>query len=284
MDSKKERIIQESVKLFSEKGFHATSIQEIASRSDVSKGAFYLHFVSKDDLLVDIFKYYTDMLMGKIGEIKQTADDPSKQFAQQIEVFLQIFNEHREYILIQIRNQVHLGDKMDQLIFNLHKESFEWMREQLFLIYGEQITPYIVDIAIQLEGMMSSYMQWSVLHDITFVPSRLADYIVNQIDCLVRQVITGAEKPIFCLEDLSRFYVEETQGASQIIEEMKQMMKKTSSKEKQQMEEALQALEEEIEKQEPRQIIIQSMLAHLESYPSFYTAVQKLKKTRGDMK
>jgi AcrR family transcriptional regulator len=46
----KEKIIHESLKLFSLKGFLGTSIHDILEAADTSKGGFYNHFSSKEDL------------------------------------------------------------------------------------------------------------------------------------------------------------------------------------------------------------------------------------------
>jgi len=46
----KEKIIQESLKLFSLKGFLSTSISDILVAAESSKGGFYNHFKSKDEL------------------------------------------------------------------------------------------------------------------------------------------------------------------------------------------------------------------------------------------
>ena len=46
----KEKIIHESLRLFSLKGFTSTSIQDILEAANTSKGGFYNHFSSKEDL------------------------------------------------------------------------------------------------------------------------------------------------------------------------------------------------------------------------------------------
>ena len=48
--SLKKRIVHESLKLFSLKGFLNTSIDEILKATNASKGGFYNHFKSKEDL------------------------------------------------------------------------------------------------------------------------------------------------------------------------------------------------------------------------------------------
>ncbi len=42
--------------IFYAKGFHASSVEEIAERSGVSRATIYLHFRSKDELLLDLLK------------------------------------------------------------------------------------------------------------------------------------------------------------------------------------------------------------------------------------
>jgi AcrR family transcriptional regulator len=50
----KEKIIQESLKLFSLKGFLSTSILDIMKVVNTSKGGLYNHFKSKDDLFLAV--------------------------------------------------------------------------------------------------------------------------------------------------------------------------------------------------------------------------------------
>jgi len=50
----KDTIIHESLKLFSLNGFLSTSIQDILSAAGTSKGGFYNHFSSKEDLFYQV--------------------------------------------------------------------------------------------------------------------------------------------------------------------------------------------------------------------------------------
>jgi AcrR family transcriptional regulator len=49
------RLLDAAVELFAEKGFDGTSVQEIVARAEVTKGAMYHYFRSKDDLLYEIY-------------------------------------------------------------------------------------------------------------------------------------------------------------------------------------------------------------------------------------
>ncbi|MDI3409939.1 TetR/AcrR family transcriptional regulator [Bacillus sonorensis] len=71
MTEKEEKIIQVDLRLFAKNGFASTTIQEIANECDISKGAFYLHFKSKDALLLAIIKYYIDRTTENMKAIQQ---------------------------------------------------------------------------------------------------------------------------------------------------------------------------------------------------------------------
>jgi AcrR family transcriptional regulator len=49
------RILRAAVRLFAEKGFDATTVQEVVTAAEVTKGALYHYFDSKDDLLYEIY-------------------------------------------------------------------------------------------------------------------------------------------------------------------------------------------------------------------------------------
>jgi AcrR family transcriptional regulator len=74
----KSTIIHESLKLFSLNGFSSTSMQDIISAAKTSKGGFYNHFSSKEDLffkvLDDARKIWREKNLYGIDEKKEPID------------------------------------------------------------------------------------------------------------------------------------------------------------------------------------------------------------------
>jgi AcrR family transcriptional regulator len=64
-----ERIIAAAVKLFAERGFDATSVQEVVEVAGVTKGALYHYFDSKHDLLYAIYRSLIGVQNRDIDEI-----------------------------------------------------------------------------------------------------------------------------------------------------------------------------------------------------------------------
>lgn len=68
-----ERLLTVAVRLFAERGFEGTSVQEIVAAAGVTKGAMYHYFASKDDLLYEI---YHRLLSLQTEHLKSLAEGP----------------------------------------------------------------------------------------------------------------------------------------------------------------------------------------------------------------
>ncbi len=58
MEPMRELLLRQATHLFATKGYDATSVQDVVDVADVTKGAFYYHFESKDDLLYEIHQRF----------------------------------------------------------------------------------------------------------------------------------------------------------------------------------------------------------------------------------
>lgn len=60
----RERLFRAALKLFSEKGFAETTVEDITNAADVGKGTFFNHFPSKEHMLIG----FSDMQLGKLQD------------------------------------------------------------------------------------------------------------------------------------------------------------------------------------------------------------------------
>ncbi|WP_042372696.1 TetR/AcrR family transcriptional regulator [Streptacidiphilus neutrinimicus] len=68
-----ERLVAAASRLFAERGFAPTSVQDIVELAGVTKGAMYHYYASKDDLLQQI---YTRLLVVQSQRLAEIADAP----------------------------------------------------------------------------------------------------------------------------------------------------------------------------------------------------------------
>jgi TetR/AcrR family transcriptional regulator, cholesterol catabolism regulator len=100
----RERIIDSAVELFAAKGFHATSVAEIGARADVQPGALYYHIHSKEELLWEILRRYTEQALQGADAITTADIGPVDKLRELIGFHVRIIAEHRRAVTIQVRD------------------------------------------------------------------------------------------------------------------------------------------------------------------------------------
>jgi len=60
LDSRQE-ILRTAARLFQQRGYHATSMNDVASALKLSKGGLYHHFQSKDEILFNLMDHAMDI-------------------------------------------------------------------------------------------------------------------------------------------------------------------------------------------------------------------------------
>jgi AcrR family transcriptional regulator len=97
------RLLAEAQRLFRERGYAATSLEQIAEAADVTKGAIYGHFVSKEDLMLSALEaaptpdYSTTLndqsqpLRERLAEFSRASAVAEPQDAEELAVFLEFF-------------------------------------------------------------------------------------------------------------------------------------------------------------------------------------------------
>ncbi|WP_042430973.1 TetR/AcrR family transcriptional regulator [Geomicrobium sp. JCM 19039] len=160
MNEKREAILKKAIHLFATDGFHPTSIQDICTISGISKGAFYLHFRSKDELLFKIYEYYYEGLDHKIDEVRRQVLHPRESFEQQMTVHFQEVLRHRDFIVMQLQEQeLSTNPTIAQFVREMKEQRQKWYIETFAALYGEEFQPHIYDLSIMLDGITKSYLQ-----------------------------------------------------------------------------------------------------------------------------
>jgi AcrR family transcriptional regulator len=62
-------ILDAALRLFAERGFDGTSVQEIVAAAEVTKGALYHYFDSKDDLLYEIYHSLINRQLAELDRV-----------------------------------------------------------------------------------------------------------------------------------------------------------------------------------------------------------------------
>ena len=77
-DNKKEKkdlILRAALEVFAQDGYHASSVNKIANKANISKGLLYNYFQSKEELLRNIMTNIMDRYMEKYPPIDSLPND-----------------------------------------------------------------------------------------------------------------------------------------------------------------------------------------------------------------
>ena len=98
----RERILEESSKLFAEKGYSATGIDEIARNVGITKSVIYYHFKNKEDILQTLIdEAFAQIQNPEINEVHKRFHETGEQF-HEIMRLIQLMGTERNRRIIKI--------------------------------------------------------------------------------------------------------------------------------------------------------------------------------------
>lgn len=92
--NRREQILQAAKALFKEKGYHGTTIRDIAEQSGVLSGSLYAHIKTKEDLLFEITNEVADHFIQRLEKVVASQLRPPEKFRAALTAHIQVVAEH----------------------------------------------------------------------------------------------------------------------------------------------------------------------------------------------
>lgn len=93
---RKGNVMEAAVSLFSRKGYHGTTVRDIAVESGMLSGSLYAHISSKEDLLFDIVLRAADQFMGALQPIVDRPGSASEKLRAAMAAHLRVVSNSLE--------------------------------------------------------------------------------------------------------------------------------------------------------------------------------------------
>ena len=148
MMDKKELIMNKAMELFAKQGFEATSVQQITEECGISKGAFYLSFHSKKELIMTLIDHFMAQLHELMDDIVNTADKERVLYKFYYETY-QYFFKHIDFAKFFLKELPSLSLNNVDLyrLFQSHDRRTEkTILCMLNKVYGPSIEPLQYDL------------------------------------------------------------------------------------------------------------------------------------------
>src|SRR3954465_3695225 len=101
-------ILDAALTVFSGRGYHAASIDEIAQEAGISKALIYEHFPSKKDLHVSLLERHTQEIFVRLAETAHTDRPGEVRLRNGVSAFLEWVETHREAFRLLFRDTFEL--------------------------------------------------------------------------------------------------------------------------------------------------------------------------------
>jgi AcrR family transcriptional regulator len=118
---RRKEIFDASVHLFLEKGFHETSMREIAKAAGVGKSTLYDYYQTKDDILVSYFTGEIEKITARAQEIIQKNSNISEKISKIMKMHLGYLVDNRQtFLRLSLEAQRLSAESQDQIQIGRH--------------------------------------------------------------------------------------------------------------------------------------------------------------------
>lgn len=110
----RDEILEAAAQIFREKGYHATSMQDIAKAVDLRKASLYHHISSKQEILVDLLDKALDILILNMVDVVGQDIPADEKFKLAMRSYFDALAENIELASVLLLEHRSLGSEMRQ--------------------------------------------------------------------------------------------------------------------------------------------------------------------------
>lgn len=90
----RDEILEAAAQIFSKKGFHAASMQDIAEAVHLQKASLYHHVTSKQEILLELLNRALDLLIERVSKACDSPAPPEEKLRRAICTYLKALSEY----------------------------------------------------------------------------------------------------------------------------------------------------------------------------------------------
>lgn len=213
---KKQLIMEKALELFAKQGFEATSVQQITEQCGISKGAFYLAFKSKDELILSLIDHFMMQFTSDLDCIVRDTEETNEVLYKFYYSNFSSFYKYSDFAKTFMKEQTHTFN--EEFILKIHY--YDSQLEKIILcmierIYGKSL-PVKLDIMYSIKGFTNIYSHLFLFSQVPFDLHQLAQSLVEKTELLAKHA-----KVPFLTEELyqnAKHPVTEEQQKEKILE------------------------------------------------------------------
>ena len=162
----RQEILRTAARLFQEQGYDATSMNDVATALNLSKGGLYHHFQSKDQILFDLMDHAMDITQEQVLSPVKAIADPEQRLRTLIRRHIAVvLSERDREITVMLHENHPLSPALRKRINGRKKEYIHFVENLIAEVQRtrasaaeRKVTPRAA--AFALLGMINWIYQW----------------------------------------------------------------------------------------------------------------------------
>lgn len=226
---KKQLIMEKALELFAKQGFEATSVKQITDHCGISKGAFYLSFKSKDELILSLIDHFMQQITADIDYTVKNVNDKELLNGFYSAMF-NSFHKHSDFAKLLIKEQAYSFSQ--ELLLKIHYYDSLMDKAILLMIervFGDSVEKTKFDILYCIKGFLNVYSGLFLFHNIPLDVELLARSLEEKTIILAKQITIPFIKQSL-IKPIGNEIPEEQllQSVEQVISELDDSLEKDS--------------------------------------------------------
>ncbi|MFN2158928.1 MAG: TetR/AcrR family transcriptional regulator [Anaerolineales bacterium] len=156
----RDEILDAAVQIFSQKGFHASSMQDIANAVNLQKASLYHHVSSKQEILALLLDQSLDILIDQMKEISLLDFPPEEKLRTAIKGYLNtlIINRDRAAVLLMEHRSLNPEFKVHHIP---RRDKFEGLWRDMLKEGIDQGVFYCEDSSLSARALLGM-INWTI--------------------------------------------------------------------------------------------------------------------------
>ncbi len=124
-------ILDAARQVFAERGYHGSTMREIASRAGVATGTLYLYFANKEALYVALLERLTSLVLQSIVAARSTRSGVLSKLEASITAAMMVFAENGDLARIVLVQAAGADPSFEDRLSQVHRALADFVRQDL---------------------------------------------------------------------------------------------------------------------------------------------------------
>jgi len=183
----REQIVQAAYQLFLDRGYHATSMRQVAGQAGIALGGIYNHFPSKEELfsaVLEAYHPYREIIPALATAEGDTIEGLTRDFAARITDTLRRRPDFLNLMFVEIVEFKgrHIPDLIEEILPQL---------VEIFQRYGERSAELRdIPLPVIIRAFVGLFLSYAIT-EVVFTPAVASQFPENTMDLLVEILLHG---------------------------------------------------------------------------------------------